>query len=401
MQNLLDGMLVIDLTQFEAGTSCTQMLAWFGARVIKIEQPDWGDPGRWIGGSTDKSTDSTYFMIHNSNKQSITLNLKTDPGKAMFRELVKKADVVAENLAPGTFERLGFTYDTLKELNPRVIYMTIKGFGNTGPYKDFKSFDMIAQAMGGSFAATGFPNDPPTYPGPVTGDTGAGLHAAIGVLSAYIDRKITGRSHQIEISMMDAVANFQRNNFVDQIETGQPPARLGNINPGSVPGNTFPCQPEGPDDYVYIDVPLGNTAAWSALAQLIGHPELLEHYPNAESRLANREAIEALVAAWVQPQTRQDAMQACAQAGVPCGATLNTMELLDDPHMRDRGMIVEVEHPEFGPITLPGSPMHISNGGEVTYQAAPLLGQHNAAVYQEFFGYDDAKLQELQEAQII
>lgn len=223
MQNLLDGMLVIDLTQFEAGISCTQMLAWFGARVIKIEQPEWGDPGRWIGGSTDKSVDSTYFMIHNANKQSITLNLKTQQGLDLFRELVKKADVVSENLALGTFERLGFTYETLQELNPRIIYMTIKGFGTTGPYKDFKSFDMIAQAMGGAFAATGFPNDPPTYPGPVTGDTGAGMHAAIGVLSAYIDRKLTGRSHKIEVSMMDAVTNFQRNNFISQLETDQPP----------------------------------------------------------------------------------------------------------------------------------------------------------------------------------
>ncbi len=401
MQNLLDGMLVIDLTQFEAGTSCTQMLAWFGARVIKIEQPEWGDPGRWIGGSTDKSVDSTYFMIHNANKQSITLNLKTKQGLEMFRELVKKADVVSENLAPGIFERLGFTYETLQELNPSIIYMTIKGFGTTGPYKDFKSFDMIAQAMGGSFAATGFPDDPPTYPGPVTGDTGAGIHAAIGVLSAYIDRKLTGRPHQVEVSMMDAVANFQRNNFISQIETGQPPARLGNINPQSVPGNTFQCQPEGPDDYVYIDVPLSHRQAWEALAHLIGHPELIEQYRDPESRLANRGQIETLVAARVVPQTRQEAMQNCAQAGVPCGATWNTQDALTDPHMRERGMIVDVEHPEYGPITLPGSPMHVSNGGEVTFQPAPLLGQHNADVYKEFFEFDAAKLQELQDAGVI
>jgi formyl-CoA transferase len=401
MQNLLNGMLVIDLTQFEAGTSCTQMLAWFGARVIKIEQPEWGDPGRWIGGSTDKSVDSTYFMIHNANKQSITLNLKTDEGKELFRELVKQADVVSENLAPGTFERLGFTYDSLKELNPRIIYVTIKGFGANGPYKDFKSFDMIAQAMGGAFAATGFPQHPPTYPGPVTGDTGAGLHAAIGVMSAYIDRKLTGRSHQVEISMMDAVANFQRPSFVDQLESGHPPQRLGNTNPGSVPGNLFACEPGGADDYVYIDVPLTDHQAWAALAHLIGQPEWIEQYADTEKRLAQRDEIEATVAAWVRPQTRQSAMQTCAQAGVPCGATLNTLETLDDPHMRARGMIVDVEHPEYGPISLPGSPMHISNGGEVTYQPAPLLGQHNADIYQEFFGYDEAKLQAMQEAGVI
>ncbi len=328
MRTLLNGMLIIDLTQFEAGTSCTQMLAWFGARVIKVESPDWGDPGRWIGGSSDKSVDSTYFMLHNANKQSITLNLKTARGKELFEELVKRADVVAENLAPGTFERLGFTYDTLQALNPRIIYVTIKGFGTYGAYKDFKSFDMIAQAMGGAFTATGFPGDPPTYPGPVTGDTGAGLHAALGVLSAYIDRKITGRSHQVEVSMMDAVMNFMRSSFVEQLEVGHPPARLGNINPSSVPGNAFQCQPQGPDDYVYIDVPLTNSTAWEALCRLIGQPELASRYQDRQARLAQRQTIEALVAAWVQPQSREQAMQACAQAGVPCGATLNTLEVL-------------------------------------------------------------------------
>lgn len=401
MRTLLDGMLVIDVTQFEAGTSCTQMLAWLGARVIKVEQPEWGDPGRWIGGSSNKSVDSTYFMLHNANKQSMTLNLKTERGKDLFRELVKKADVVSENLAPGTFARLGFAYDRLKALNPQIIYVTIKGFGTYGAYKDFKSFDMIAQAMGGAFAATGFPDDPPTYPGPVVGDTGAGVHAAIGVLAAYIDRKITGRSHQVEVSMMDAVANFTRNSFVEQLQSGHPPARVGNVNPGSVPGNIFQCQPLGPDDYVYIDVPLGNTLAWEALARLIGHPELIERYRDPETRLAQRQEIEHLVATWVQPQTRQEVMQTCGQAGVPCGATLNTLELLEEPHMQARGMIVDVEHPEYGPIRLPGSPMKVSNGGEITYQPAPLLGQHNAEVYAEFFGFDKATLQELREAEII
>lgn len=401
MRTLLNGMLVIDLTQFEAGTSCTQMLAWFGARVIKIEQPEWGDPGRWTGGSSAKSTDSTYFMLHNSNKQSMTLNIKTEQGKALFDELVKKADVVAENLAPGTFERLGYSYEHLKELNPRIIYLTIKGFGTYGPYKDFKSFDMIAQAMGGALAATGFPDDPPTLPGPVTGDTGAGLHAAIGVLSAYIDRKITGRSHKVEISMMDAVANFMRSSFVDQLESGHPPARQGNITPGSVPGNTFQCQPQGPYDYVYIDVPLGHTQAWEALTRLIGRPELGERYRDPQERLAHRADIEALVAAWVQPQRREAVMQICAQAGVPCGATLSTSDVLEDPHLQARGVVVQVDHPEYGPIRLPGSPMRVSHGGEITYQPAPLLGQHNAALYAEFFGFDAARLEALRETGVI
>ncbi|GIX48069.1 MAG: formyl-CoA:oxalate CoA-transferase [Candidatus Tectimicrobiota bacterium] len=401
MRTLLHDMLVVDLTQFEAGTSCTQMLAWLGARVIKVEPPPWGDPGRWIGGSTDKSSDSPYFMLHNNNKQSITLNLKCAQGLALFRELVKRADVVAENLAPGTFERLGFSYEVLKELNPRIIYVTIKGFGTSGPYRDFKSFDMTAQALGGAFAATGFAEDPPTYPGPVTGDTGAGLHAAIGVLAAYLDRKRTGRAYKVEVSMQEAVVNFMRNSFVPVLESGQSPPRQGNRNPASVPGNAFACHPGGPDDYVYIDVPLADTAAWEALARLIGHPELAARYRDPAARLAHREEIEAQVAAWVRPQTRQQAMQACAQAGVPCGATLNTLELLHDPHLRARGALVTVQHPEFGPITLPGSPMRVSPGGDLTYRPAPLLGQHNAEVYAEFFGFDAAKLEALRKEGVI
>jgi formyl-CoA transferase len=256
-------------------------------------------------------------MLHNGNKQSITLNLKTAQGKALFEALVKKADVVAENLAPGTFERLGYSYDSLKQLNPMIIYATIKGFGTYGPYKDFKSFDMIAQAMGGALAATGHAEDPPTLPGPVIGDTGAGLHAAIGVLSAYIDRKITGRSHRVEISMMDAVTNFMRSSFVDQLESGHPPARTGNITPGSVPGNMFQCHPQGPHDYVYIDVPLSNTQAWEALMRLIGHAELIERYREPQDRLAHRQEIEALVAAWVQRSPARRPCKPVLRLGCP------------------------------------------------------------------------------------
>jgi formyl-CoA transferase len=192
-----------------------------------------------------------------------------------------------------------------------------------------------------------------------------------------------------------------RSSFVDQLESGHPPVRVGNINPQAVPGNTFQCQPQGPDDYVYIDVPLHHTAAWEALTRLVGHPEWQRLYQEPGARLAQRQAIEAVVSAWAQPQTRQQVMQACAEAGVPCGATLNTAELLDDPHLRARGMVVDVEHPEYGPISLPGSPMQVDNGGEITYKPAPLLGQHNADVYAEFFGFDAAKLQELTETGII
>ncbi|MGH7865467.1 MAG: CaiB/BaiF CoA transferase family protein [Candidatus Binataceae bacterium] len=398
MDKALAGVKVLDLTQFEAGTSCTEMLAWLGADVIKLEPPGKGEQGRWL--LTEKAgVDSHYFMLLNANKRAITLNLRTEKGRRIFIDLIKKVDILAENFSLGTLEKLDLGYDKLRELNPRLIYLTIKGFGTFGPYSKYKSFDMIAQAAGGAMSITGFPGTPPLKPGPTIGDTGTGIHAACGVLAAYIQRERTGRGQKVEVAMQEAVLNFVRVPMMGTYITQKPVQRSGN-RLGGGPGDIFKCAPAGPNDYVFILCT--TTEMWQSLCKSMGRPELAddERFREPRVRAKNVEALTEEITAWTSQRTKHDVMKILGEAGVPCGAILDTVELLNDPHLKERGMIVTVDHPVRGKFTMPGCPVRLADS-PAEVKAAPLLGQHNGEIYSELLGMTAGQLDELKQEGII
>src|SRR5262245_61713715 len=394
----LDGIRVLDLSQFEAGPSCAETLAWLGADVIKIEPPG-GEQSR-RGFSERPDVDSVFFCLLNCNKRSITLNLKTDRGKEMFRDLVKTADVVIENLGPGSMERLGFGYDDLAKINPRVISASVKGFGSTGPYASYNSFEMIAQAMGGVMALTGEKDGPPLRVEAGLGDTGAGLHAAIGILAAIVQRQVTGVGQHIEIAQMDVVVNLTRIHFRDYYLGVDPIPRKGNRSPAACPSNTYKCKPFGPNDYVFVHT--SNNDMWKALTKVLGRPELGDDpkYLTREGRMAAQAELEAMVKQFFLTRTKHEVMELMGQAGVACGAVLDSTEIMHSEHLRQRGMVVDIEHPDRGKMPMLGSPIRMS-ASPVDVAPAPLLGEHNAEIYGKILGLNEEDLAALKRDKVL
>jgi formyl-CoA transferase len=333
--------------------------------------------------------DSLFYLTFNGNKRSLTLNLKSPGAKDVFRALLKKGDVLLENFGPGVLERLGFGYAAVKQLNPRLVYASIKGFGSYGPYADYKSYEPIAQAMGGAMSVTGFPDNPPTYVWPSIGDSGTGMHCVIGILAALMQRHLTGEGQQVEVSMQDAVVNLIRVSLRDHQRTGKPGQRTGNQLGASAPGTTYRCHPGGPNDYVFLFVP---QQFWHTLLKTIGRTDLIgdARYETAAARWQHRSEVDALVEDWTSKRPKHDVMKTLAGAGIPCGACLDTGEVMADPHLHARDMIVEVEHPVRGRYITAGNPIKLS-ASPTKISAAPLLGQHRQEILEEL-GYTTAQI---------
>jgi formyl-CoA transferase len=399
----LSGVRVVDLTQFEAGTSCTETLAWLGADVIKVEEPKRGDQGR--GASSERvGVDSYYFLLLNANKRSVTCNLKDPRGREILCQLIQNADVFIENFGPGTIERLGFGYEEVNRLNPRIIYTQIKGFAPGSPYEQYLAFDMIAQAAGGAMSTTGEANGRPLKPGPTIGDTGTGLHAAIGILAALYQRQATGQGQRIEVAMQEAVINFCRIAYSSQLMWDKPAPRVGNrgVLGTNAPSEAYACKGGGANDYCYIYTTRASNHHWERLLRVIGREDLIDdaRFRDNTDRWEHRDEVDQILSPWVAQRNKRDVMETLGRAGIPAGAVYDTDELINDPFLQERGMFPTISHPVRGELKMPGWPVKMSDSC-VPVAAAPLLGQDNAHVYGQLLGYTPGQLDALKAEEVI
>ncbi len=405
----LKGVRVLDLSHVQAGPTGTQLMAWLGADVIKLEPPT-GDITR--GQLRDvPNADSLYFTMLNCNKRSITVNLKSPEGKQVVTELLGKSDVVVENFGPGVIERLGFSWEKVHEINPRIVMASIKGFGSSGPYAEFKAYENVAQAMGGAMSTTGVPEGPPFVTGAQIGDSGTGLHMVIGVLAALHHRNRSGKGQYVEVAMMDGVMNLCRVKFRDHqrltrgglteysVPTRQGMGdvpRAGNDSGGGQLGNAIHCKPLGPNDYLYVVV---QEAVWEALANKVGGEAFAKdpRFATVGERRKNQDEMWKRLNEFASKYTKRELMALLNELDVPCGPIMGTDDLAHDEHVRGREMWVELDHPQRGkwwnvgmPIKLSASPARIGR--------SPLLGEHTETVLKEVLGYSEEKIAQLKQA---
>ncbi|MBE1494690.1 formyl-CoA transferase [Amycolatopsis lexingtonensis] len=409
MGKALEGVRVLDMTHVQSGPSSTQLLAWLGADVIKLETPGRGDITR--GQLRDlPGVDSLYFTMLNANKRSITLNMKSEEGKEIFEKLVSGVDVLVENFGPGVVDRFGYPWEKLASLNPRLVYASIKGFG-PGRYADFKAYEVIAQAMGGAMSTTGFEDGPPTATGAQIGDSGTGIHLVAAILAALYQRTSTGRGQRVQVAMQDAVLNLCRVKLRDQQRLAHGPLgeypndqfgdevpRSGNASGGGQPGWAVKCAPGGPNDYIYVIV---QPPGWAPLARLIGKGELADDpaWATPEVRLSKLDKMFALVEEWTERHTKWEVMEKLNACNIPCGPILSTKELIEDDTLAELGSVVEVPHPERGAFKTVGCPLKLSDS-PVEIERSPLLGEHNEEVLGEL-GYGEAELEKFRSAGVI
>jgi len=403
----LDGVKILDFTHVQSGPTCTQLLGFFGADVIKVERPGVGDATRKQLVDV-KGADSLYFTMLNHNKRSITLNTKTEAGKEVLEKLVKECDVMVENFAPGALDRMGFSWERIQELNPRVILASIKGFG-PGPFEDCKVYENIAQCAGGSASTTGFRDGLPLGTGAQIGDSGTGLHLALGIVTALFQREKTGKGQKVLAPMQDGVLNLCRVKLRDQQrldkgplteysqygeghEFGDSTPRAGNDSGGGQPGKILKCKgwETDPNAYTYF---ITQAAVWGNVCDVIGKPEWKEHddYATPKARLTRLNEIFDAVEDWTKTKTKFEVLEICNPLNIPVGPILSMKEIAEEPALRETGTVVEVDHPERGKYLTVGCPIKMSES-PVDVERSPLLGEHTDEVLMQMLGYSESDI---------
>jgi len=405
----LEGVKILDMTHVQSGPTCTQLLAWFGADVIKVERPGVGDATR--GQLQDiPDVDSLYFTMLNHNKRSITLNPKSEKGNAIFTRLIEECDVMVENFAPGAIDRMGFPWEKIQEINPRMIYASVKGFG-PGPYADCKVYENVAQCAGGAASTTGEIGGIPMVTGAQIGDSGTGLHLALGIVTALFHREKSGRGQRVECAMQDGVLNLCRVKLRDQqrlahgplreyahygleIPFGDAVPRAGNDSGGGQPGRILKCKgwEHDPDAYTYF---ITQAAVWEKICDLIGKPEWKEDpdFATPEARLPRLTQVFEAIEVWTMSKTKFEVMEICNPLNIPVGPILSMKEVAEEPSLRDTGTVVEVDHPTRGKYLTVGNPIKLSDSPS-DVDRSPLLGEHTDEILKTVVGYSDEEIEE-------
>ena len=406
----LEGVRILDFTHVQSGPTCTQLLAWLGADVIKVERPGVGDATRNQLNDIP-GADSLYFTMLNHNKRSIELDTKNPKGKEVLERLVKACDVLVENFAPGALDRMGFGWERIQELNPRMIYASVKGFG-PGRYQDCKVYENVAQCAGGSASTTGFPDGPPLVTGAQIGDSGTGLHLALGIVAAVLQREKTGRGQRVLAPMQDGVLNLCRVKLRDQqrlqrgplkeysqysrgIPFGDTVPRAGNDSGGGQPGNILRCKgwETDPNAYTYFII---QARVWDRICDVIGEPgwKTDPEYATPEARLDKLDKIFERIEEWTKTKTKFEVMEICNPLDIPVGPVLSMKELAEDEGLRATGTIVEVDHPVRGPYLTVGMPIKMSDC-PVEVKRSPLLGEHTEEILREVLGYSEEEIAQI------
>lgn len=394
-ERALEGIRILDFTRVYSGPYCTMLLADLGAEVIKVEAVGKGDDTRFF--APIKDGESGYFMYLNRNKKSVTLDLKKEDGKKAALDLMKWADIVIENFSPGAMERLGLHYEEAKKVNPTIIYASISGFGQYGPYRDKVAYDAVAQAMGGMTNLTGFLDTQPVRVGPAIADAATGVHMAVAILSAVLYKGRTGKGQYIDVAMMDTVFSMLENFVSIKTLTDVNPQRIGNSNPSSAPYNMYRTK----DNYVVIAT--ANNSLFQKLIQAMGQPELMEEerFSSNPNRKQYEKELDPIIEAWTMQYTNQELEEILNRAKVPVASLKTIEELIDDPHIACREMLIEQDSPIVGKVKFPGNPLKMQGTPPDTSVRAPLLGEHTEEILRDVLAYTAEQIEAMRQDEII